>query len=87
MEDASETYVLLSFVGQVRSSVDENLGTLASFMRRLVHSNCNEMIQCDYHEQIQFSIEWYTCIADEMVDHVVLQYYRPLEQVDCPHQP
>jgi hypothetical protein len=49
MEDASETHVLLSFVGQVRSSVDENLGTLASFMRRLVHSNYNEMIQCDYH--------------------------------------
>ena len=46
---ASETHVLLSFVGQVRSSVDENLGTLASFMRRLVHSNCNEMIQYDYH--------------------------------------
>lgn len=46
---ASETYVLLSFVGQVRSSVDENLGTLASFMQQLVHSNYNEMIQCDYH--------------------------------------
>jgi hypothetical protein len=45
---ASITYVLLSFVGQVRSSVDENLCTLASFMRRLVHSNYNEMIQCDY---------------------------------------